>query len=127
MARSNIRTPKVGQLRVRITDHERQLLDILARQRYDNNLSDVIREALSTMLDPNRRAITIGSESSRKLQRLAELLSRSPEAVLDECIAGIEEMVDAEGSDGPLIVKECKLRRDYAANKPAPAVSSKKR
>jgi predicted DNA-binding protein len=111
------RTPKSGQLRVRLNpaDHER-LAQFALQQDKGETVSDVVRNAIERFLadDGEGSDLTLGgiSNSTReRLLTLAEELNRTPVQVLEDCVEGIFDLMDKKAP--PLIVQELELRRNY--------------
>ncbi len=105
------------QLRVRVTDQQRQLLEELGKSRgRGENLSDIVRliitEANASSLARSSDAITISPEIGGILAGLAEELGRKPQSVLEDCIRGIQSIIEGDERP-PLIAEEIRLRRRY--------------
>ena len=106
---------KSYQLRVRITDHERELLDALrAKRGRGETLSDLVREAIALLVNPGAGTgeNALRPEVSFHVERLAELLKRQPRQVEESCIEGILDMIENK-CEVPLIVMETHLHLKY--------------
>jgi predicted DNA-binding protein len=111
------RTPKSGQLRVRLNpaDHER-LAQLALKRDKGGTVSEVVRNAIEQLLgnDGEGSDITLGgiSNSTRDhLFALAKELNRTPAQVLEDCVEGIFDLVEKKAT--PLIAQELELRRKY--------------
>ena len=111
------RTPKNGQLRVRLNsvDHER-LAQLAAKRDKGDTVSGVVRDAIESFLasDGQSSDLPLGaiSDMAREhLLGLAKELNRTPVQVLEDCVEGIFDLADKKAT--PLIVMELELRRKY--------------
>ena len=111
--RSEKANPKTGQLRIRLTQAEREALDRVVAAHKGATISDVVREGLQWALHSSfkRKPCTLSVEAMKLVADLADELDRTPELVLDECVLGICDQLAA--NTVPLIVQEWRLRQDY--------------
>jgi predicted DNA-binding protein len=115
------RTPKNGQLRVRLNsgDHER-LVQLAAKRDKGDTVSGVVRDAIESLLASNGQSIELSlgaiSDTAReRLMAMAKELKRTPVQVLEDCVEGIFDLVEKKAP--PLIVMELELRRKYTTQR----------
>lgn len=113
---------KGEQLRVRLRTWERESLEKVRLQHLQaghpeaDTLSSWVRYQIEPFLNPavNRHYCHISTGTYQKVEELARLLNKTPEAVIGECVDGIEHLTRQELKGvPPLIVAECRLRKQY--------------
>ena len=105
------------QLRVRITNEER---DFLEKQRVERSqgetISDLVREAIALLVNSpsngNEPSSPLNPETQAKVERLAVLLKREPQQVVEACVEGILDLIESK-CEVPLIVMETHLHLKY--------------
>ncbi|PTY02596.1 hypothetical protein DB346_08590 [Verrucomicrobia bacterium LW23] len=117
-ARRNNPTPKIQQLRVRLTDVERQALDAaLLTRGPDATLSDLIRELLQPIITPGGHCyvLALSSPAAIRLEGMAQTLRRNPAQIVECCINDIHSTAYREDGENyqPLTVREIRLRKQY--------------
>ena len=111
---------RTSQLRVRLTDEEREALEVLiAKRGRGETISDVIRESLSWCLNPGQQKepYYISPPLRERLNAMAKDLNRKPDQVIESCIQGIIDMIEKPNRKVPLIVLELQLRHKYQTQK----------
>jgi predicted transcriptional regulator len=111
--------PKRNQLRVRLEDGQRErLLEIASARGKGERLSDMVRQAIDEFTSPDEELdfrgphyVNVTSPCKRRLAELAEELNRSPTQVLEDCVEGIQDIIESKRT--PLIIYEVHLRRKY--------------
>jgi Arc/MetJ-type ribon-helix-helix transcriptional regulator len=106
---------KEYQLRVRISNEERDQLDRLRGERgRGETVSDLVREAIGQLTQPaeSRGVPPLRSDLRQRIERLAELLQRQPRQVEESCIEGIIDLIERK-CELPLIVMETQLHMKY--------------
>ena len=112
---------KVEQIRVRLSPWEREILERKQKEDwqegrdYAETLSSWIRYQLEPYLTSSgdKQLCQISIERYRQAKELAQLLGKSPEDFIAECICGIENRVRHTCAQRPLIVAEWRLRKHY--------------
>jgi len=108
---------KSYQLRVRITEEERNHLEKLRVERgRGETVSDLVREAI-TQLGGKPGASTAASgvltpKTQAQVDQLAVLLKREPRQVEEACVEGIIDLIELK-CEVPLIVMETRLHLKY--------------
>ena len=105
------------QLRVRIPEEQRKFLEDLTKSRNrGENLSDIVRMIIS---DASRRGnianaadIALSPVTQEILAELARELDRKPKDILEDCVRGIQAVIEGDNRP-PLIAEEVRLRRRY--------------
>jgi predicted transcriptional regulator len=115
--------PKSNQLRVRVEDGQRERLLEIARARgKGERLSDMVRQAISEFISPAQpdsdgsHIVNVTSQCKRRVSELAAELKRSQSQVLEECVEGIQDILERKRT--PLIIYEVHLRRKYHKKDP---------
>jgi hypothetical protein len=109
---------KSYQLRVRVTAEERDHLEKLRRERgRGETISDLVREAISLLVDPSAGTEALPAKTQAQIERLAVLLKREPRQVEEACVEGILDLIELK-CEVPLIVMETRLRRRSTAPPP---------
>jgi Arc/MetJ-type ribon-helix-helix transcriptional regulator len=106
---------KSYQLRVRVTEEERDFLEKLRTERNrGETISDLVREAISLLAknDAAGKTSALNASTQAKIERLAALLKREPQQVEEACIDGIVDMIESK-CEVPLIVMETHLHLKY--------------
>lgn len=109
------------QIRIRLRSAERQRLESVQLQNLKEGhpqavtLSSWVRHQIEPLLGGNRTGYPccVSKETYRKVKELARLLNKTPEVVIEECVAGIDNLIHHTDSKRPLIVAEWRLRRQY--------------
>jgi Arc/MetJ-type ribon-helix-helix transcriptional regulator len=97
---------------VRISTEEKAALDKLRVDRgNDENISDLVREALAMLRDRHEGKVNTALE--KKLLDLATLLQREPGQVKNACLEGIFDLIENKART-PLIVMESQLYSSYS-------------
>jgi hypothetical protein len=103
------------QLRVRVTDGDRELLEKLCAARgRGETLSDLVREAISLLIKGGAPGAAghLNPPTQARIERLAQLLKREPRQVEEACIEGILDLIERK-CEVPLIVMETHLHLKY--------------
>jgi hypothetical protein len=104
---------KSYQLRVRVTAEERDHLEKLRRERgRGETISDLVREAISLLVDPSAGTEALPAKTQAQIERLAVLLKREPRQVEEACVEGILDLIELK-CEVPLIVMETRLHLQY--------------
>ena len=106
---------KSYQLRVRVTEEERDFLEKLSTERNQGEtISDLVREAIAllTQRQSAEKAGTLSPALQAQVERLAVLLKREPQQVEEACVEGILDLIEAK-CEVPLIVMEAHLHLKY--------------
>jgi hypothetical protein len=104
---------KSYQLRVRVTAEERDHLEKLARERgRGETISDLVREAISLLVDASAGTKGLAPKTQSQIERLAVLLKREPRQVEEACVEGILDLIELK-CEVPLIVMETRLHLQY--------------
>jgi hypothetical protein len=108
---------KSYQLRVRVTAEERDRLEKLRSERgRGETLSDLVREAISLLVQGGSGAEAGGkvlsARTQHQVERLAVLLKREPRQVEEACVEGILDLIESK-CEVPLIVMETHLHLKY--------------
>ena len=104
---------KSYQLRVRITADERDHLEKLRAERgRGETISDLVREAISSLGGGSPRAGVLTPKTQAQVDRLAVLLRREPRQVEEACVEGILDLIETK-CEVPLIVMETRLHLKY--------------
>ncbi len=104
---------KSYQLRVRVTAEERDLLEKLRQERgRGETISDLVREAISLLVQPSAAKETLSPKTRSQVERLAVLLKREPQQVEEACVEGILDLIELK-CEVPLIVMETRLHLQY--------------
>lgn len=112
---------RAGQIRIRLRPSEREAIEAKRLQNlkdghpHADTLSSWIRHQIEPILnaDGNGQPCEIPIELYHKVEELARLLNKSPEIVIEECVAGIENLIHYTNAQRPLIVAEWRLRQQY--------------
>lgn len=64
-------------------------------------------------MQSNKQPCEISRDLYRQVEQLAQLLGKSPETVIQECIDGIDGLIRLSEATRPLIVAEWRLRKKY--------------
>jgi Arc/MetJ-type ribon-helix-helix transcriptional regulator len=111
-----MRTTKSNQLRVRLSEEDREALEkLLIKRGRNETLSDLVREALQACAgaDASRAPCYLSPDALKQVQAIAKVLNRNESAVLEECVLGIADLINGKGAQQPLIVQEYNLRKGY--------------
>jgi len=106
---------KTYQLRVRVTEEERDLLEKLrAARARGETISDLVREAIALLVReaPGAPTSQLSPKLRSQVERLAVLLKREPQQVEEAFIEGIFDLIEAK-CEVPLIVMETHLHLKY--------------
>jgi hypothetical protein len=118
MLKTNIN--RTSQLRVRLTNDERDALEsLIAKRGKGETISDVIRDSLSWCLKPGQQKepYYITPALRERLNAMAKDLNRKPDQVIESCIQGILDLIEKPNRKLPLIVLELQLRTKYQSQK----------
>jgi Arc/MetJ-type ribon-helix-helix transcriptional regulator len=100
----------IYQLRVRISDEERDFIERLRIKRgKGESISDIVRLALNIVLEIEEAE---HSPVEQRVKALAALLKRDPFQVRDACVEGIFDLIENKAKV-PLIVMESQLHLSY--------------
>jgi Arc/MetJ-type ribon-helix-helix transcriptional regulator len=106
---------KSCQLRVRVSNEERDQLEKLRSERgRGETISELVREAISLLTSQKAagKASGLSPKNQRRVERLAVLLKREPEQVEDACVEGVLDLIESK-CEVPLIVMETHLHLQY--------------
>lgn len=118
---------KSAQLRVRLSHAELEAFEQKRKQdwqaghAYAETLSSWVRHQIQSFVcpDPDKERSLISRELYTKVEELARLLDKTPEAVIEECITGIVNRIHHSQAQYPLIIAEWRLRQQYSRSRVA--------
>lgn len=98
-----------------------RLQNLQAGHRQSSTLSSWIRHQIAPFLDDdcNAQPCQISNDLYQKIEELARLLNKTPEATIAECVNGIENLIRRTDAKRPLIVAEWRLREQYRTSRKA--------
>lgn len=113
------------QLRIRLRRDELESFEqarMRARETGDphaDNFSSWVRHQLEPLLvsTTGKEACWVSHSYYQKAKELGEILGKSPEVVIEECVSGILNLIEYSDAQRPLIVAEWRLRQHYRQQK----------